>query len=173
MGIYPNYVGGQRLTAADLAAGQFLIVTKAANTDRASTASPADDPDLQFDLAESSVYAIEFFLQYACITAAGFITAWRIPSGATGNKGIQGAGSSATDTSANNISMRSGVHGVGTFTASYGSRASATNQLLAYEECMLTTSAAGEVALQWAQNSSNATATRLGAGSWARCLRIS
>lgn len=171
MSIWPNYTGGQRLTAADLQAGQFIIVTKTANTDRANTTTLADDPDLQFLVAESAVYAIEFRLHFAATTTAGFKTAWDVPSGAAGNKGVQGPGSSATDTAANNISMRSGVHGF-TTTVTYGSRNSATNQCLAYEESLITTSAGGTLALQWAQNTSNATATRLAAGSWARCLRI-
>jgi len=170
--LWPGYTGGQRLTAAALQAGQHMIVTKTANTDRASTTTLADDPDLTFTVAAGAVYAIEFFLHYACTTAAGFKTAWDVPSGASGNKGVQGPGSSATDGSANNISMRSGVHGFST-TVAYGSRNSANNQCLAYEEALITTSVAGVIAIQWAQNSSNATASRVGAGSWARCLRVS
>lgn len=173
MAIYPNYVGGQRLRALDLQAGQFTIAYKTAHTDRTSTASPADDPDLQFDLAANAVYLVEFFLYYSAISAAGFLTVWRIPDGAAGNKGIQGPGSSATASDANNISMRSGVHGLTTLNVAYGTRNSATNQCFAYEESSLATQSAGTVAIQWSQNSSNATATRLAQNSWARCLRIS
>lgn len=170
--LYPSYTAGQRLTAASLQAGQSMIAYKTANTDRAN-ATMADDPDLQFSLAANAVYAVEFFMHYAALSAAGFVTLWRIPTGAAGTKGIQGPGAAAVDANANNISMRSGVHGLTTLTVSYGTRNSATNQCLAYEECLLTTASAGIVAIQWAQLTTNATAARMAVGSWARALRIS
>jgi hypothetical protein len=170
--IYPGWIAGQRLTAADLAAGQFIIAVKTTNTDRALTSTPNDDPDLQFDVAANAVYAIEFYLHYAATSTPAFKTIWNVPVGASGNKGVQGPGSSATASDANNISMRSGVHGY-TTNIVYGTQNSGTAPCFAYEESLLTTSSAGTVALQWSQNTSNATATRLAAGSWARCLRIS
>lgn len=172
MAIYPNYTAGQRLTAANLAAGQFMVVYKSSNTDRASTTTLANDPDLTFTLAANAVYTVEFYLHYAGALTPGEIrTAWTVPSGTSGNRGVHGPGSSAT--SDDNISTRSGVHGYAT-TVEYGVRSSgATNQQLAIEESLVTTSAAGTCAIQWAQALSSATATRMAAGSWARCLRIS
>lgn len=171
MALYPNYTAQQRLTASSLRAGQILIAYKTIDTNRASTTTFADDPDLQLLLDADAVYSIEFFLNFAGLTVGGFKTAWRIPSGASGLKGIRGPGSSATDGSANNILLRSGVHGTsGSF--AYGTRNDASNASFAYETGVLTTSDAGSVAIQWAQVTSNATATRMSVGSWARARRI-
>lgn len=177
MSIYPNFTAGQKLTAALLAAGQSMIVYKTANTDRASTTTLTDDPELTFSLAAGAVYIVEFYLHSAAITGALFTTAWTVPSGATGNRSAHGLASTVADTSAAPAgggagSARAGVHGYAT-TVSYGNRNSGTNQVLCLEESLITTSSAGTCALKWAQSASNATATRLAAGSWARATRIS
>ena len=179
MSIYPNYTAGQRLTAADLQAGQFMIAVKTSNTDRASITTLTADPDLSFALAANAVYLVEFYLHYAALASAsaGFNTTWAVPSGASGNRSAHGLASTVSDTSSAPAgggagSVRSGVHGYATAIA-YGSRNSGSNQCFALEEGLVTTSSAGTCAIQWAQNVSNATATRLAAGSWARALRIS
>ena len=177
MAIYPNYTAGQKLTAADLAAGQSIIVYKTANTDRASTTTLTDDPELTVTLAAGAVYIIEFYLHYAAINAAQFKTAWTVPSGATGARSVRGLASTVSDSSSAPTgggagSLRSGIHNY-TTVINYGTRDSGTNQVLAREETLITTSSAGTCAIQWAQVTSNATATRMAAGSWVRALRIS
>lgn len=174
--LYPNYTAGQRLTAADLQAGQFLVVTKTLNTDRSSTTTLADDPDLTFELDANAVYIVEFYLSYAG-NLGKLKTAWTTPSGASGNRTAMGPGSNATDTNSDNLSTRAGVHGYST-TVVYGNRCGGVttpslNQSIAIETSLLTTSSAGTCAIQWAQNTSKTDATRVAAGSWARALRIS
>ncbi|HEX2656703.1 MAG TPA: hypothetical protein VHU40_00460 [Polyangia bacterium] len=170
MSQYPVITGGQRI-ASTLLKGMFWHeMWKTANLDRASTTTLADDPDLTVSLDASATYRVEMYLHYAAIDAAKFQTAWTVPSGATGNRTAVGAGSAATDATAATTS-RFGVHGFAT-AITYGTRSSATNQCLASEAATVFTSSAGTLALQWAQASSNATATRLGAGSYMRVRRI-
>lgn len=171
MAIYPFYKAGQRLTAADLIAAQELIVFKAVNTDRTSTITFTDDPELTLQLAANAVYTVEFFIGFAG-GSGKFQSKWTVPSGATGNKSVQGPGSLATDTSMDNASMRSGVFPYSTAIA-YGNRTtSSTNQSIAIETSLITTTTAGTCALSWTQVTSNVAATRVGAGSWVRALRI-
>lgn len=170
--IWPFYTAGQKLAAADLAAGQSLIAYKTASTDRSSTITFSDDPELTFTLAANAVYIIEFYLFYAGNTGL-MQTKWTVPAGASGNRSAMGPGSAATDANSNNISMRSGVHAY-TTAVLYGNRGTASlNQSIAVETALVTTTTAGACALSWTQGTSNAAATRMGAGSWARALRIS
>lgn len=175
MSIYPNYTAGQRLTAADLIAGQFLVVTKTVSTDRTSTTTFADDPDLSFDLVANSVYTIEFYMSYAG-NAGLMSTKWTVPDGATGNRTAMGPGSDATDSQADNMENHSGVHGYSTV-VTYGNRLGSTgsslNQSFALETSLITVTTAGTCAVSWTQGTSNSNATRMAAGSWARALRIS
>lgn len=174
--IFPNYTAGQRLTAADLQAGQYLVVQKVVTTTRASTTAIADDPELSFQLAANAQYLIEFFLHYAAVDLAKIDVAWTVPSGASGNRGVRGLASTVSDSSGAPAgggagSLRSGVHGFGT-EVTYGTRNSNTLQCLATEESLVTTSSAGTCAVQWAQNASSTTGTVMAVGSWARALRI-
>ena len=169
MAQYPQILAGQRITAAQLTSMMPVEIYKLSNTDRASTVTLTDDPELTYTLEANAVYRVEAFLHYAAISAAGFQAAWTVPSGATGNRSALGAGS--TQVSSDNVSGRFGVHAYGT-AADYGDRASASNQMFAYEESILTTSSAGTLAVQWAQSTSNATASRLAAGSSMRIKRL-
>lgn len=170
--IWPFYTAGQELTAADLAAGQPLIAYKTASTDRSSTITFSDDPELTFTLAANAVYIVEMYLFYAGNTGL-MRTRWTVPTGATGNRSAMGPGSTSTDPNSDAIAMRSGVHAFST-AVTYGNRGvGSLNQSIAVETSLVTTTTAGTCAISWTQGTSNAAATRMGAGSWARALRIS
>jgi hypothetical protein len=175
--VWPNFTAGQRLSAADLAAGQSLIVYKPASTDRSTTTTFADDPDLSFSLAANAVYFVEFYLFFAG-SLGKLKTNWTVPAGvSSGNRSAMGPASNSTDANSDNISMRSGVHAYGTSVV-YGNRTAGVttpslNQTGAIETSLVITTNAGTCALAWAQNASNANATRMAAGAYARALRIS
>lgn len=145
---------------------------KAANLDRASTTTLTDDPDLTMQLDANATYRVEMFLHFAAIDLARFRTAWTVPSGATGNRSAVGPdqGQILSGTSSGGTG-RWGVHAFTTI-CTYGSRDSGANQCFALEESTLITTTAGTCALQWAQATSNATATRLGQGSFMRVTRL-
>jgi hypothetical protein len=151
-------------------------IVKTAATTRTST-TLADDPDLTTPLAALAVYRVEMHLNYGAAYATGtstggfFQTAWTVPAGATGVRGAVGPGSGTFDTNANNIVMRSGVHNFGT-AVTYGARQTNTNLCRAVETAILTTTTAGTLALQWAQGTSYATGSILGAGSCLIVTRI-
>lgn len=167
-----NWIAIGRTASAASALGLPLPPRyKAAATDRTSTTTLADDPDLTMQLAASAVYVVEFGLFVG--SGDGLIkTAWTVPSGATGLKGGHGPGSAATAAGADNISGRFGSHNFGT-TLTYGRRDLFSNLLYAIESGTVITTTAGTLALAWAQSASNATPARMGLGSWMRVTRIS
>lgn len=191
-GAYPQPQTGDQIMLTQNSAGNWLALGltasatralgapmppryKAAHTDRASTTTLADDPDLTMALDSGSTYLIEFHLFVG--GATGLIkTAWTVPGDATGLKGVQGpastvAGDSSPQSGADDINMRSGSHGFGTAVV-YGRRNVFSNLVYAVETGTVSTVTGGTCALSWAQNTSNATAARVGLGSWMRATRI-
>lgn len=166
-----NWLAAGRTASAAGAIGVSAYTYKAAATDRTSTTTMTSDPDLALPLAGSAVYVVEFHLFVGGPSGGLMVTQWAVPSGASGLKGIHGPGSTATDSGADNISMRAGSHGF-TTQVTYGRRNVNTNLLYAIETGTVITTSAGTCAVQWAQSASNSTATRMGLGSWMRATRI-
>ena len=170
---FPNITAGRRITTGLLRQMIPVIVVKQTFTSRTSTTTAADDPELTFPLEANSTYLVEFAVKYNTpgpSGTAGFKTIWTVPAGAGGSRTALGPGSTQTNSNADNISMRSGVHGYTTEVA-YGSRNS-TSQLALWESAVVTTSNAGTCALAWAQQTSNATATTVLGGSYMRITQL-
>lgn len=167
-----NWWAAGRTASAASPIGEPLFKYKAAHTDRPSTTTLTDDPDLTMPLDANAVYVVEFHLHYAATDTARFRTAWTVPASAVGTRSSVGPdqGVILSSTSAGGAG-RWGVHNFGT-TATYGTRDSATNQCAAMEEATVITTTAGTCALQWSQVTSSATATRLAQGSWMRAVRL-
>lgn len=173
---YPTIYAGQRLTGLLLQTMLPDIIFKGTNEDRASTTTVANDAELTATLEANAVYHIQFFIHFAAIEAAQFQTQWTVPASATGVRSAVGAayqlaGGAATASAADGGYHRSGVHAYAT-AVRYGTRASASNQAATLEESILTTVSAGTLALQWAQAVSNASATRVAAGSSLHVRRL-
>lgn len=173
MAQYPIIPAGSRITSGLLMSMLPQVMYKAANTDRSATTAFTDDPDLTVALEANAVYHASFYLHYAGLDAARFKTIWSAPVGASGLRSCvgpdQGVVLSSTSTGGTG---RWGVHAF-TTSVTYGTRdPSATNQAFALEEGVITTTSAGTLALQWAQVTSNATASRLGAGSTLHLRRL-
>lgn len=180
MAKFPDIAAGQRIDAALLASMLPQYIYKATNTDRIGTTTLADDPDLTVELEAGAVYCVEMYIYFGGEfndDSAGdgdFVTAWSIPSGASGLKSVIGPGyDAAQDATAGSVSsVRLGVHQL-TTSVPYANVRNETNLLqLAYEQSIVTTVSAGTLALQWAQEDSDATATRVGASSFMRVTRI-
>ncbi|WP_371646500.1 hypothetical protein [Streptomyces mirabilis] len=153
--------------------GQLPIETyKANDTLITSSTTFASDPDLQCTLAANSVYRVEFYLHYAALDTARFKTQWLVPSGATGTRSAVGPDQGQILSTTSGGQGRFGVHAFST-AVTYGTRNDPTNLCFALEESIVTTTTGGTLALQWTQATSNATASKLGAGSWMRVKLLS
>jgi hypothetical protein len=172
MATYPSIGGGDDITADLLASMQQMFAVKSSATTRTSTTTFADDPELTLTLAANSKYFVEFFLYYGAIDAEKFKTTWTVPSGVTGTRTAMGPGSSANQSSMDNVSMRDGVHLYST-SATYGTRNDNTGPCFAYEHSVVITGASsGTVAIRWAQATSGSTGTALFEGSFMRVTRL-
>lgn len=172
MSKYPQVFAGQRITGTLLAAMQPDIIRKITATDRAATTTPTDDPDLTTTVEANSVYYVEMELWYAASTlSSGIRTAWTVPAGVTGNRSALGMASTVSDGTPAGVG-RWGVHNY-TTAVFYGDRQSSTNLILARETSVVTTSTTpGTLALQWAQDTSDASSCRMGVGSLMRVTRL-
>ncbi|MFD6620175.1 hypothetical protein ACFWFB_33580 [Streptomyces albidoflavus] len=172
MAQWPTIPAGSRIASGLLTSMLPQIMVKGANTDRATVTSFFDDTDLFASLEANAVYHATFYLHFAAVDLARFKTMWNVPAGATGVRSAMGPdqGVVLSGTSAGGTG-RWGVHAF-TTSVTYGTRDSPTNQCAAIEEGTITTTSAGTLALQWAQVSSNATATRLAQGSTLHLRRL-
>jgi hypothetical protein len=170
---YPETKAGQRATSTLLSEMIPTIVVKASTTERASTTTLTLDPELQFSAVANGVYLVEFNLLPGATLAADFTTEWSVPSGASGFKTVIGPGSSASDGDADNINMRCGTHQFGTDVTYSGVRNDNGNAVVVYEAGIVTIgSTAGTVGIAWAQEASQATATKLWTGSYMIVQRL-
>ncbi|MFC4494061.1 hypothetical protein ACFPA8_07935 [Streptomyces ovatisporus] len=166
---YPGWLAGQRITAARISASLPQFVYCETNLDR-TTSTLSADPVLQFPLEANAVYVVEFCLFLgATATAQRPRTRWSAPTASDGLRGVFGPGSTAT--SDNNITARSGCHGMATI-VEYGIRGANTNLQHITEAGTVFTTDAGTLALEWAQTTTSATFTRRGMASWGRCTRV-
>ena len=173
-----NWIALNRLSTSGTPLYTPVYRYKTVNTDRASTTTVTDDPDLSCPLDANAVYRVEFRLNFAAIdlvsgSAAGrFKTQWSVPSGASGFKSAVGPDQAVilSGTSSGGTG-RWGVHNF-TTACTYGDRNDNTLLCVAIEEGTVFTTSAGTVALQWAQAVSNAAFTRLAQGSILRVTRI-
>lgn len=155
---------GDPIFAGELTDRLWTPVLATAHLDRPSTTTLAIDPVLQFEARAGVIYEVRIKLWYGALLAADIKTDWEVPSGAVGNRHVDGPGTTANDGSANNIEMRSGVHNFSTVITYSGVRDSQTNLSRAEETGTvdMRSASAGTVGLRWAQAASSATAARRG-----------
>lgn len=179
MSTYPSIAAGQIITAGLLQGLVGTEIVKQANTDRASTTTLVNDPELAVTLG-IGVYKVEFDLLVSgrnSVTGSlggDFKSEWSVPAGATGLKSVFGPGSGqATQANADGTAPRMGVHVFDTDMTYSMVRNSTASLVVVREWCdQLVVSTAGTLAIAWAQGVSHATATRIAAGSVLRYRRI-
>lgn len=161
-----------RVSSGTWPVGETRHAWKTNTLDRPSTTTLADDPDLTMQLDVTGVFRVEFHLHYASVDTARFRTAWTVPAGTTGNRSAVGPdqGQVLSGTSSGGTG-RWGVHNF-TTACIYGSRSDNGLQCYAFEESTMITTATGTCALQWAQQTSSTTASRLAQGSFMRVTRL-
>lgn len=81
---YPTLAGGQRLTASLLRSMLPQWARRTSDLGRSATTTPADDTQLTFTVEANAVYSCTGWIKYDGPTAADFLCAWTIPSGADG-----------------------------------------------------------------------------------------
>lgn len=171
MAQYPDIAASEEFVVETLREMIPNYIFKTSATNRFNN-TLSDDPDLVVPVEANAVYHIKFIVNAGAILAADLLTNWSVPAGASGLKRVLGPGSAATDTLADNVAMRCGVHGFTTPMTYSGVRNSNSLQFSIWEESLVTIGGtAGNVAFQWAQANTNATASIVHA-SWAEYRRV-
>lgn len=166
-----SYSSGQWINQAlPAAAGSSTFAVKPSDTSKTSDTTMAKDGG--FDLAVAS--GEQWLLEYFILIASGSQTpdikaAIVVPAASTGWWGVDGLIESATSSAANVRRLASTSFGTGNAMAI----ATNTTALFARIAGLVTAGTTGTVELWWAQNTSDATASTIKAGSLLRATKIS
>ncbi len=173
MAQYPDITSGQRITAQLLRSMLPEIVYKT-TIDTRTSATLTLDTELFVAAEPNAIYLVEFVLEPAAVTAEGFKTDWMVPADATGFKGVLGPSSTASNSNADLITMRAGVHNFVTAVPYAGVRNNANAAFSVRESGVVTTAGtAGTIGIRWAQNTAGATGSKLLSGSYMKVFRLS
>jgi hypothetical protein len=158
------------ITGQRLRDGLPQYVIKDSSIAMTSSTTYKDDEELVYALVANAIYEPEFILAPGGSTTGDIKTRWSVPSGATGFRWCTGLGSTATSRD-NAAAIKMAVHAFSSDCV-YGT-VSTTSVGAAREIGTITTGAtAGNLRLQWAQNTSDATGSEILAGSYLRIRRI-
>lgn len=162
---------GEVLAAADV--NEYLVNTrfilKPSDTSRSSTTSQTADPDLTLAVDASKSYILDMFVQYTAVNGSGDLKcSWTAPSGAIFN----GMGIGVQASGAAEIYGYQSSGNVLTTAVSYGGGGAAILSFRMSGILVMSTTA-GSLTFQWAQNTSNGTATVVKQGSSMLLRRVS
>lgn len=167
MPTYPQILAGRGITASLLEQMLPLWEVKPATTPRASTTTLAADPDLTLTLPRPGTWAFELWLNYTGGTLGSSDLKMAMVYSGTSTFGVWGvSGINTSSTSAITANGR----GIGTNTLTVGTSGATFYTVDIKGTVVISTT--GTLALQWAQNTSSATATNLWQGCWMRAYQL-
>jgi hypothetical protein len=165
-GQFPVILPGMDYAAALIQSLASITAYKAGDTSRSNTATPAADPDLTLPVAANATYLVfgYVFATGAAISTADIAITFTGPAGSAFHYTTLGYSTAAIATLAMSAARTSG-------NAAQGVNGSAASPILILAE-ITTSGTPGSFALNWAQNTPNATATVLKAGSRLAAIRM-
>lgn len=159
------FVAGQRLTAAQLNSIAPAGTIKGADESLASSATLQNDNELFVACVANATYLFRCFLDYEAAATIGLKWTWSVPSGTLRYAATYLANTTGTPPVVGALELGSGTVGAG---------GNGTGNLMSVlMEGTLVTSSAMTLTLQWAQNTSSATATIVHAQSSLAVWRMS
>jgi hypothetical protein len=166
-----QWAAGSKIPASSLLAMEPQVVFKGADTQRASTTTVASDPDLSISGLAAGTYVLEGLIVYsgAAINTGDLkITVTATSGSVLVNTNWWGLVAPPT-TGVNNLQGVSSTFGT---SFAYGTPGTNNNLNGALRGVFQAGVANTAITVQWAQNTSNATATTLRAGSWMSIKQI-
>jgi len=134
-------------------------VRKTADESRSATTTFADDTHLVFAAEANAVYTMQGWIKYFADPTPDIKMQFSVPSGCLGEWGWLMPGQLTAGTSVNGYSIRTESNDVAQFRTGYGT--SDSNHMTPVGGIFRMSTTAGNIALQWAQNTSSATSTTL------------
>lgn len=167
MSQFPAWAAGSKITAGGLTQMEDFVVIKGAPTSVTSSTTLIVDPDLQIPITTSGgTFIFDAFLLYTgAAVGTGDLKLTFVYTGTSSNTlfGVNGITTSST------TSVNMGGNGF-TGTSALGSNGG--NFVTCQIQGSFQISTAGTLEMQWAQNTSSATATQLKTGCWLRLQQI-
>jgi len=150
---------GARLTAAMLRGVAPLAAYKGADESVTSSTTLQNDDALFVTVLANSTYLWVMYLDYEGGTGSSsdLKVAWSLPSGTTLRATWIGLNSSGGNTAS--------LRGTESTTATFQSNGAGSSRAVLFTGTLNVSSTPGNMQLQWAQNTSNGTATKVHAGS--------
>lgn len=167
---FPTLYAGQRATAELLRSMLPETVRKTADTTRTSTTTFADDPHLTYAVKATGVYVMDGWIKYFADPTPDIKFQFTTPTGTLGEWAWIMPGSTTAAAGTIGYSVRTETNDVGGSRTGYGT--SDTSMFTPVSGLWRVGSVDGSITLQWAQNTSNATATGVYTDSWLRFQRI-
>lgn len=162
MATYPPIPPGTTLTYGLLTSMLPITATKTANEPVTSSTTLQNDDELLVAVEANAMYDVLLHLLHDSATAGDVVIGWSGPSGATMNWGMIGAQVTTTSsTTVPDVTMPALTIAQ---TNALGGGASIGTYCLVHG-VLTTAGTAGTLNFRWAQNSSNATASNVRAGS--------
>ena len=152
------------LNATSLTRVEFIRKTAAETVNNSTTLQ--NDDTLLAALVASEVVAFECALRYNASAAADIQFAFTVPAGATINWGTAGA---HEDTAGNNVNEGVTASGTALDIATAGA---GSEEFLLLVGTVVNSTTAGNLQLQWAQNTSNVSDATVAVGSWLKVWRV-
>jgi len=169
MAIYPDTRAGQRMVVDVLRSMVYDEVAKATTETVTNSNAYQDDDELFLPAEANATYRFDLLLLHSSGTTGRFKMQFTAPTGATVSWGVIGVEISITSsTNVANVIMPSRL--VSDILGLGGGNLTGTTALIS--GVLTTSSTAGNLTLQWAQNTSDAAATQVRAGSALRMKRI-
>ncbi|MFF4479443.1 hypothetical protein ACFY1A_20825 [Streptomyces sp. NPDC001520] len=167
---YPTPLAGQRLTALLLRSMLPQTVRKTADESRSATTTYADDTHLVFAAEANAVYTVQGWIKYFADPTPDIKMRLTVPSDALGEWGWIMPGAQTLGTTINGYAIRTETTDINGGRTGYGTSDSVHYTPMGGMVRMGPT--AGNISMQWAQNTSSATATTLYTDSWMQFQRI-
>lgn len=180
---YPTLVAGQRLTASLMRSMLPQIMRKSSDTQRSATTTATADPHLQINVEANAVYIWNGWLKYSGPPAADLLLDFSVPSGSLGEWTGSGGGTSAVtgasaapalvvDTATSRGYMVRLESSDVAQSRAFGTISTTDVLSIQMYGTLRVGSTAGTWSLDWAQNTSDATATTVYTDSWINMIRV-
>lgn len=152
MSVYPTWLAGSRVTAAQLSGMQRMVIVAQSTQTVTNSTTKVNDNELVFSLAANAVYVVEFSLFFWGSTAAVDLSLqWTVPSGSTGLRHIMSPTlTSASFTSREDTRSKFAAHLYGTSSVIQIDVDSAHDTAIFDRSVITTSSTSGNVSPSWA-----------------------
>jgi len=159
---FPQIFAGDLLDADLLMSMLPISARKSVSTSRASTTTATADPELQVQTAANAEYGFAAYIRYSGGQTGDFKCTFTGPSGSSGSWGARTMSTTAAAATDASDAIRTPL---GT-TKAIGNISTTAGQIINVQGRLITSSTAGTFSFDWAQNTSDATATLVEADSF-------